>query len=174
MIDSFRRALAVTVVLTVVFVASAAVAGGFGPPFPGLALAALNTLPLLWLHRNPLAVVLVLCVAYPLWIATGHEPHLFQSLPALVVLYATGTWSRPLWLRAVALVAPVWMLVAVLVGLWEDVKLADVGYVAVMLALVWTLGVLVAARRSYVTQLEEKTTALEAARRELADRAATW
>src|SRR5690606_6688590 len=98
MIDSFRRALAVTVVLTVVFVASAFSAGGLEPAHlpRDVALLALNTLPLLWLHRNPLATVLILCVAYPLWLITEHPAHLFQSLPALVALYAVGSWSRPL------------------------------------------------------------------------------
>jgi signal transduction histidine kinase len=170
MIDSTRRVWAVTVVLTAVFVASAL--GGLDrTTLPrDLALLALNTLPLLALRRNPLAVVLVFCIAYPLWVMAGNEPHMFQSLPMLVALYAAGDWSRPLWLRAIGLVAPVWMVAAVVTGFWPDVDLFEIGYIAVMFALAWALGVVVAARRSYAQQLEVKTVALAAAQRELADR----
>jgi signal transduction histidine kinase len=184
MIDSTRRVLAVTVVLAVVFVVSAWSVGGFGDACEpnqdlcertwlvrDVALLALNTLPLLALRRNPLAVVLVLCVAYPLWLIAGHEPHMFQSLPMLAGLYVVGSWSRALWLRAVGLVAPVWMVVAVVTGFWPDAGLLEVGYIAVMFALAWAIGVVIAARRSYAEQLEAKAVALEAARRELAERA---
>jgi signal transduction histidine kinase len=175
MIDSGRRVLAVTVVLTAVFVASALALGGLGGGPIDLtrdfALLALNTLPLLVLRRQPLAVVLVLCAAYPLWLTAGHDPHLFQSLPMLVALYATGGWSRPLWLRAVGLVAPVWMVAAVLIGFWRGVDLLEIGYIAVMFGLAWALGVVVAGRRSYAEQLEAKTRALAAAQQVLADRA---
>jgi signal transduction histidine kinase len=169
MIDSTRRVLAVSAVLTVVFVASALAVGGVG--WADLGLLALNTVPLLALRRNPLLAVLVFGAAYPLWLIAGHDPHLFQSLPTLVALYAVGSWPRPLWLRAVGLVTPVWMVVAVLTGFWPDVDLTEIGYIAVMFALAWALGAVVAARRSYAQQLEAKTVALEAARRELADRA---
>jgi signal transduction histidine kinase len=184
MIDSTRRVLAVTVVLAVVFVVSAWSVGGFGDACEpnqdlcertwlvrDVALLALNTLPLLALRRNPLAVVLVLCVAYPLWLIAGHEPQMFQSLPMLAGLYVVGSWSRALWLRAVGLVAPVWMVVAVVTGFWPDAGLLEVGYIAVMFALAWAIGVVIAARRSYAEQLEAKAVALEAARRELAERA---
>jgi signal transduction histidine kinase len=173
MIDSLRRALAVTIVLTVVFVASALAAGGLDPDrLPlGIALLALNTLPLLALARNPLAVVLVFCLAYPLWLEAGHPAHLFQSLPTLVALYALGGWNRPLWLRAIGVVAPAWMLGAVVGGWWVGASLHDIGYVAVMFVLSWALGVVVAERRSYAARLEEQTAALQAAREELAERA---
>jgi signal transduction histidine kinase len=171
MIDSTRRVLAVTAVLTAVFVASALGDLERTALVGDLALLALNTLPLLALRRNPLAAVLVFCVAYPLWLMTGHEPDLFQSLPTLAGLYAVGGWSRPLRLRAIALAAPVWMVMAVLTGYWPDADLFEIGYVAVMFALAWALGAVVAARRSYAQQLEAKTVALAAAQRELADRA---
>ncbi|HEY8473046.1 MAG TPA: hypothetical protein VIL37_10485, partial [Natronosporangium sp.] len=171
MIDSTRRVWAVTAVLTAVFVASA-LGGLTVANLPrDLALLALNTLPLLALRRYPLVPVLVFSVAYPLWLIAGHDPNMFQSLPALVALYAAGGWSRPLWLRAVALVAPVWMVAAVVTGFWPDADLLQIGYIAVMFALAWALGVVVADRRSYAQRLEAKTEALAAAQRELADRA---
>ena len=173
MIDSAGRALAVAIVLTAVFIASALETGGFvqtNVP-TDVALLVLNTLPLLALHLNPLAVVLTLSVAFPLWVMTGHEANLFQSLPALAALYAVGSWSRPLSLRAIALVTPVWMFWAAASGWWPDTDLLEIGYVAVMFALVWALGVVLAARRSYTQQLEDKTRALEKARQELAERA---
>lgn len=173
MIDSFQRALAVTVAVTAVFVLTVFAEGGLAGDqlATGLPLLALNTLPLLALHRQPLAVVLVFCLAYPSWLDAGHPSHMFQSLPTLVALYAAGAWSRPLWLRAVALIAPVWMLVAVLIDWWPDARLHEIGYIAVIFGLGWLSGVVVAGRRSYVQQLEERTAALQAAQRELAEQA---
>lgn len=46
------------------------------------------------------------------------DGHVLQSLPALVAVYATGARDRPLWLRMLALVAPVWMLGAAVTGYW--------------------------------------------------------
>ncbi|WP_117210496.1 sensor histidine kinase [Allorhizocola rhizosphaerae] len=155
MIRSWRAVLAVTVVLTAVFVVS----GGWDRAHVArdVVLIALNTLPLLLLRHQPVAAVLVICAAYPAWLVAGHEASMFQSLPMLAALYASGAWAKPLWVRAIALVAPVWCLYAVLSGWWEGAGLGDVGYIVVMFVLMWTLGVVVAA--------------LEAARRELADRA---
>lgn len=173
MIDSARRAAAVTIVLTAVFVASAFEPGGLVQTNAVLdtSILALNTLPLLALHKNPLAVVLTFAVAYPLWLETGHQANVFQSLPAIAALYAVGSWPWPVWLRAIGLVTPAWMFAAAALGLWPDANLFEIGYVAVMFALVWALGVVLAARRAYTEQLEEKTAALEEARRELAERA---
>ena len=173
MIDSAGRALAVTIVLTAVFVASLFEADAFVQTnvLLDIALLALNTLPLLALHKNPLAVVLTFGVAYPLWLATGHDASLFQSLPTLAALYAAGSWHRPMWLRAIALVAPLWMFGAAASGTWPDADLLEIGYVALIFAAAWALGVVVAARRSYIGQLEDKTAALEEARQELAERA---
>lgn len=173
MIDSARRAVAVTVVLAAVFVASALEPDGLVRTHVALdvALLALNTLPLLALHRNPLATVLTFSVAYPAWLVVEHQANLFQSLPTLVALYAVGGWSRPLWLRAVGLVAPAWMFAAAAWGVWPEVSLIEIGYVAVVFLLAWAFGVVVAARRAYAQQLEDKTAALEEARQELAERA---
>jgi hypothetical protein len=102
-----------------------------------VALLGLNTLPLLALHRNPLAVVLTFGVAYPLWLEAGHGANIFQSLPALAALYAVGSWSRPLWLRAIGLVTPAWMFAAAALGWWPEADLVEIGYVAVMFVLVW-------------------------------------
>lgn len=173
MIDSLRKLLAVAGVLTAVFVATVFAGGGLDSAYllRDLALLALNTLPLLALRRNPVAVMLIFSVAYPLWLASGHESHLFQSLPSLAALYAAGSWTKPLWVRAIALLAPVWMMVAVLTGVWPDVDPTQIGYIAIMFVLAWALGAVVSARRAYAEELEEKTVALAAAQQELADRA---
>src|SRR5690606_29723000 len=173
MIDSTRKLLAVAAVLAAVFLATVFAVGGLDTAHlpRDLALLALNTLPLLALRRSPVLVVLIFSVAYPLWLATGHESHLFQSLPSLVALYAAGSWARPLWIRAFALLAPAWMMGAVLTGVWPDADPTLIGYIAIMFALAWAFGVVVAARRAYAERLEEKTVALAAAQRELADRA---
>ncbi|MDQ3783058.1 MAG: sensor histidine kinase [Actinomycetota bacterium] len=172
MLDSPRWLLALTAVLTIVFVGSALTVSGWDRADLGrdLALVAANTLPLLVIGRNPLVVVLFFAVAYPAWIATGHEGHLLQSLPTVTAMYAVGLWDRPLWLRGVGLVAPLWMVAASLPGLW-DVDAFELGYVAVFMVVVWVLGVVIAGRREYANQLEQKTDDLEAARAELAVRA---
>lgn len=173
MIDSTRRAFVVTAVLTAVFTMSVFYAGGFDEPHVArdLILLALNTLPLLGVRRHPVAVVLVFSVAYPLWLMAGHEAHLFQSLPTLAALYAAGSWPRELWVRAIALVGPTWMMAAAAVGIWPGADLAEIGYIAVMFVLAWGLGVVIAGRRAYAQQLEVKTAQLAAAQEELADRA---
>jgi len=172
MTSSMRRVLVLTAVLTAVFTLSAWAVGELDGDrlARDMALIALNTLPLLAVGRNPLAVVLVFSVAYPLWIMSGREGHLLQSLPALTAMYLLGAWNRPLWLRAIGLITVGWMVTASVIG-WWDADPLEVGYVAVMFVVVWALGVVVAARRSYAEQLEAKTVALEEARRELADRA---
>lgn len=165
--------LLVTVVLTAVFAGASWWAGGLQGD--GLALEvvliAANTLPLVLLRWNPVVVVLVFAVAYPTLLVTGHEGHILQSLPSLAALYAAGEWSRPLWMRAIALVSPVWMFGAAVSGWWGVVDPLEIGYVAIVFVVVWALGVLMAARRAHVTELEEKTSRLEQAERELAERA---
>jgi len=172
MLDSPRLIMALTALMAVVFAAPGWVAEGIDSEGLALELAliAANTLPLLLIRRNPLAVVLVFSVTYPIWLETGHFGHILQSLPTLTALYATGAWDRPLWLRVVALVTPVWMMGASMSGWWEA-DVLEIGYVAVMFVVIWVLGVLIAARRVHVLVLEEKTARLEQAERELAERA---
>jgi len=111
MFASFRWVVALTAALAVVFAVSGwAVEGIQWSRLPReLVLVALNTLPLLAVRRNPLAVVAVFSVTYPTWVALGHPIHELQSLPAIAAMYALAGWDRPLWLRALGLVMPVWM-----------------------------------------------------------------
>lgn len=163
MITSWRAVLWLFVITAVVFVGSALMVAG--PPRsnlgPYVVLAALNTLPLLALRRNPLAVVASLAIAYPLWVVLDQGTAMLQSLPTLVAMYAAGAWQRPLWLRTLALLAPLWMMGADVSG-WWDVGLVELGYVAAVLLVVWMLGVVVAERQAYATELEAKTELLEA------------
>lgn len=172
MLTSKRALPVVTLVLAIVFAVSGWVEAGFDRAGIALelALVAANTLPLLLVRRNPLLVVLILSVAFPTWAATGHGTHLLQSLPTLFGLYALGAWARPLWLRAIGLVSPAFMLGSAVSG-WWDVDLLEIGYVAIIFVTVWVLGVLIAARRQHVAELEAKTAALEAAEAQLAERA---
>jgi hypothetical protein len=89
MTTSMRRVLVLTAVLTAVFTLSAWAVGELDGNHLArdVALIALNTLPLLAVGRDPLAVVLVFSVTYPLWIMSGREDHLLQSLPALTAMY---------------------------------------------------------------------------------------
>lgn len=136
-----------------------------------------NTAPLLFLRRNPLAVVLLFAVAYPLWLDPivvdwVHQGHVLQSLPTLVALYAAGAWDRPLRVRAIALITPAWMMTAVVIGYW-DTNASDLSFIALVFVIAWALGVVAAGRRTYVDELERKTAELEAARHALAEQAVT-
>lgn len=172
MLDTYRRVLAVTAVLTAVWTASVFVEGGLTPGAVArdLALLGLNTLPLLAVGRYPLVVVAVFCLAYPVWLETGHHPNIVQSLPGLAAVYAVGAWDKPVWIRALGLLAPLWMIGAAIGNLWHADTL-EVGYIALIYFVVWGLGAAMTGRRSYARQLEAKTAALQEARRELADRA---
>jgi ABC-2 type transport system ATP-binding protein len=173
--------IGLTAAMGAVFVASALPGRAQGRPLDGLgwALLAANILPLLAVRRHPLAVLLLLCLAYPTWAALEYPTHLLQSLPTLAALGVAGAAPRPLWLRALALLAPVEMMAAVLLGFW-DVDVLEIGYVAIVFVVVWAFGVAIAARRDHALALgdharalEEKTAALQQAREELARRAVT-
>ncbi|PSL08385.1 signal transduction histidine kinase [Haloactinopolyspora alba] len=165
-----------TAVLTVVFALSAWWSGDLdgAAPITATALILANTVPLLALRWNPLVVTLAFGVVYPLWLAgggdMGRDGHVLQSLPTLVALFMVGAWARPLWLRAVALAVPAWMMGAVFAGLW-DTDALDLSYVALVFVVVWALGVVIAERRAYATELEATTAELRAAQHQLADRA---
>lgn len=164
----------VTLCLGTVFLGSAALQGELAGPGSYVAVAA-NYLPLLWVHRNPLAVVLVFAVTYPLWLAfpfgdTAREGHVLQSLPTLLALYATGAWDRPLWLRSVSLVTPTWMFAASAFGLWKA-GVDEIVYVATVMVFVWALGVVDSRRREHAADLEVRTKQLEEARHALAEQA---
>ncbi|CAN5902747.1 histidine kinase [soil metagenome] len=161
-----------TAVTAVIFVTTSwSVAGPpDGSPVLYVGLIAVNTLPLLLVRRHPLAVVAVFSVSFPLWVDADFGIAALQSLPTLVAMYATGAWDRPLWMRALALVSPVWMMTAGVTGMWVT-ELLTLGYVALVFTMGWALGVVLAGRHSYVTELEARTLQLDAARRELADRA---
>ena len=171
MFASYRWIMVLTAVLAVVFAASGwSEVGIEADRLPReLVLVALNTLPLLAVRRNPLVVVAVLAIAYPTWVALDHPTHELQSLPSLAAMYALGGWDRPVWVRALGLFLPVWM-VGSAMWLW-DIAWLDLAYVGVVFVVVWGLGVIVAGRRTYARELEARTTELEQARRELADRA---
>ncbi|MGC5284741.1 sensor histidine kinase [Micromonospora sp. DT231] len=143
-------------------------------PLRAIPLLLANTLPVLAIRWNPVAIVLVFGVTYPLWLQTpfdgAHEGHFLQSLPLLVALYAAGAWRRPLWQRAIALVTPLWMMAAVIAGQWP-VSVTDLLYVAVVCGAVWVLGVAIDDRQRYAEDLEVKAEQLRAAQQALAERA---
>ena len=171
MFASFRWVVALTAVLAVVFAGSGWLLEGFDTArLPGeLVMVGANTLPLLAIRRNPLAVVALCSVAYPAWVELGYPIHELQSLPTVAAMYALGGWQRPLWVRAVGLVAPVW-LVSGGTLLWGG-DLLELTFVGVFFVVVWGLGALIADRRARAEALETQTVELEQARRELAERA---
>jgi signal transduction histidine kinase len=173
MFDSYRRVVGLTAVLAVVFAGSGWLLGGMDPErLPReLLLVAANTLPLLVIRRNPLAVVITLSLAYPLWVGLGHPLHELQSLPTIAALYALGGWDRPLWVRAIGLLTPVWMVAGGAV-IWGG-DLLELTFIGVFFVVVWGLGALIADRRAHAQALEARTAELEQARRELAERAVT-
>jgi hypothetical protein len=92
MTTSMRRVLVLTAVRTAVFMLSAWAVGELDGNHLArdMALIALNTVPLLavgpatrsrWCSCSP---------SPPLWIMSGREGHLLQSLPALTAMYLLG------------------------------------------------------------------------------------
>jgi signal transduction histidine kinase len=167
----FAWVVAATAILAVVFAGSGWLLEGIDVQrLPQeLVLVAANTLPLLAIRRQPLAVVALFGVTYPTWVALGHPLHELQSLPTVVAMFALGAWDRPLRLRAVGLLLPVWM-VAGGTLIWGG-DLLELSFVGVFFVVVWTLGVGFADRHAQAVALEARTKELEAARRELAERA---
>jgi signal transduction histidine kinase len=169
-----RWLVVVTVALLCVFAVSAWTNGeldGSG----AWAMVVANTAPILFVRVNPLVVVLTFAITYPLWLdplwgGPPRDGHVLQSLPTLLALYATGAWQRPLWLRAIGLVTPVWMLGAAVTGYWPT-DVDELLYVALVLGIVWVLGVVDSGRRAYAGELERRTHQLEQAQRALADQA---
>lgn len=168
---SARWVVASTVLMVVVFAGSGWAASGVSTDVLGreLILIAANTLPLLAIRRNPLLVVLVFGVTYPVWVALAHPVHELQSLPTVVGMLALGAWDRPLRIRAIGLVLPVWMVLGGTIFWMGDAL--ELAYVGVFFVAVWALGALLADRQARAQALEDRTRQLEAARRELADRA---
>ena len=136
----------------------------------GWLLLAANTLPVVAIRSHPLTVLFTFGLAYPVWAALDYPGHLLQSLPTMAAMAAVGAAPKSLAWRTLGLLLPCWMLAFVVLNVW-DVDVLEIGYVAVVFAVVWGLGVAIAARREYSRALEEKTVALQAARDELARRA---
>jgi signal transduction histidine kinase len=161
----------VTGLLAAVFAASASADGELDRASAWVLVAA-NTLPLLLIARNPLLVSLSFAIAYPLWLVPIGGPiregQFLQLLPALLALYATGAWRRPLWLRAIGLGTPAWMLLAAALSLWPT-EFDDALDVAVLLVISWGFGVVNARQSAYAEQLEARTRELRQARDALAD-----
>lgn len=135
-----------------------------------LALIAANTLPLLAIRRNPLLVLGVFAVAYPLWVSLEFPTHQLQSLPSIAAMFAVGSWNRPLWVRSLGLLMPLWMILGGVLSAW-DAQVLELTYIAIFFVVVWALGVLIADRRARELALEARTRELEEARQELAERA---
>lgn len=167
----FRWVALSTAVLSALFLGAAWLQT---PPTPDrlpreLALALANTAPLLWVTRQPLAVVLTLSVTYPTWVALGHPLHELQALPTIVAMFMLGTWDQPLRLRALGLVTPFWMVVGG-VTLWGG-DLLELTFVGLFMVAVWALAVALDDRRKRAAALGVRTAELAAAREELAERA---
>lgn len=173
MLHSPRILRLITAAQVLVFAAATWWAGGLRGD--GLALElvlmAVNTVPLLLLTWNPLVVVFIFAAAYPTFLVAGYEGHILQSLPSLTAMYATGAWSRPLPVRSAALLSPAFMMTAALTGWWGVTDPLEIGYVAVVFAIVWILGVLIARLEHAEGELAERAVAEEQARiaRELHD-----
>jgi signal transduction histidine kinase len=171
MVVRFRWVASGTAALSVIFVGAAWLES---PPTPErlpqeLVLALVNTAPLLWVARQPLAVVAIFAVAYPTWVAFGHPTHELQALPTIVAMFMLGAWDRPLRYRAIGLLLPLWMVVGG-VTLWGGDVLA-LSFVGLFMVVVWSLAVALDDRRRRAVVLEARTAELAQAREELADRA---
>jgi signal transduction histidine kinase len=168
----FRWVASSTVVLSLLFLGTAWLES---PPTPDrlpreLLLTLANTAPLLLVTRQPLVVVLALAVTYPTWIFFGHPTHELQALPTIVAMFMLGAWDRPLRLRAVGLVTPLWMVVGGASPLW-GADLLGLTFVGLFMVAAWALAVALDDGRRRAEALEVRTTELAAAREELAEQA---
>jgi len=135
-------------------------------PAAAYALGALQTLPLLWRRRRPLAVVAVVTVAVVATIAFDYWLFPFQLAIALYTLAASTRTRAALLTAAVSIAATA---IALAVG---SSAFGDAAARVVFLVAAWLLGDSIRSRRAYIHEIEEKATRLEREREAEAQRVA--
>jgi signal transduction histidine kinase len=129
-------------------------------------LGTVETLPLLWRRRWPLAVVIVVTAAALAVVALGLWLVPFQLAVALYTLAATSR-TRAAVVTAVVSIASL----AIALGLGGS-AFGDSAARVVFLVAAWLLGDSIRSRRAYIHEIEEKATRLEREREAEAQRVA--
>jgi signal transduction histidine kinase len=146
--------------------------GGCRPGDAGaVALVLLQTLPLAWRRRHPLAIPLVAGLASAAY-GVAPYPDLTMSVPigGLVAAYTTAAWCS----RRTALI--VGGVIAVILGVVvltpaTDADLSDAAFGSLALASAWILGDSARTHRAYTAELEDRAARLERERAVQAQRA---
>jgi signal transduction histidine kinase len=161
-----RHPLLVDVGLVVVLLAvTIAVATHNGHPTAEIVLGTLETLPLLWRRRWPLAVVLVVTAVALAIVALDLRLLPFQLAVALYTL-AASSGARATRLIGIASIAA--MTVALAATGYS--QFGDSAARVVFLVAAWLLGDSIGSRRAYVHEIEEKAQRLEREREAEAQR----
>lgn len=161
------------VLLVVLFFLPVTRLGGCRCEPPGLLAVSLGvayTVTVLTRKAWPLFSAVAATVLYLTWVSAGYVSHELQALPAFVVIYSLGASAIPMLARALGAVIMVGTF-GVSSMVFFDTEALEVGFLLLLFAAAWWLGVTVAARRAYAVELESKTAQLEAAREELAEQA---
>ena len=137
-----------------------------GHPTANVVLGTLETLPLLWRRRWPLAVVAVVTVAALAIVALDLWLVPFQLAVALYTLAASSGTGTARLTASVSIAA-----VAISLGANGN-AFGDSAARVVFLVAAWLLGDSVRSRRAYVREIEEKATRLEREREAEAQRVA--
>jgi signal transduction histidine kinase len=140
-------------------------------PLDGLAiiLVLLQTLPLVWRRRTPVAVLAVTSGAMLLYFRLGYFPS-FASLGFLVALYTVAA-ERPRRTSLPAAAATGLVLMIILVIGREPVEPDTIIAEALIVGAAWSLGEGLRLRRGQVVQLEDRASRLEREREEWARQA---
>ena len=136
-------------------------------PGLGIGLGILETLPLLWRRRQPVAVVVLVTSVTVAMIALGVWLLPFQVAIALYTVAATAE-------RRLAVASGIGSIVAVAAAdaAAPQLRFGDVTWRVVFLGAAWLLGDSIGSRRAYVREIEEKAERLEREHEAQARRAA--
>lgn len=136
----------------------------------GILLGVATVAPLFWWRRFPLAVSIAVTIAYSTWALSGYLTHPLGALPAALTMYGLGQSDDAMPAKAAGLTFLVASFLFVAVFLLDLDLLDGIFFVSIFGAF-WAAGVVVAERRRYTAELEERTRQLQSAREALASAA---
>jgi signal transduction histidine kinase len=135
----------------------------------GLALALLQTVPLVWRRVAPIAVLVIVTTATFLFFTLGYFPS-FASFGYLLALYTVAA-HRERRTSIPAALASVFVVVLILFMSKEPVEIDTVFSECLVIGAVWFIGDGLRAKRSQVITLEDRATRFEREREKAARRA---